>query len=125
MQQGSSESKTLQMSGSERRTLEAQERFHLLRTIHSFFCLSLPTLPTTTDVENGWYRGGFEADLLDDITILRSDIKSLPIKLQQIDIDQVTSDDDLNQLIKAFDSVLGLFEDSITGEGAQTPQVRT
>jgi hypothetical protein len=118
------------MSDSEARILEARARFHLLQSVHSLFGLSLPT---TEDVESGRYGAMSEAslaDLVNDITILRSDIKCLPIKLQQIDIDQVTSDADVDRLIKAFDSLLGLFEDSVldlkeTGVDVATPQVGT
>ncbi|RYP66887.1 hypothetical protein DL771_007544 [Monosporascus sp. 5C6A] len=113
------------MSDSEAR--KARTRFHLLRSVHSLFGHSLPTID---DVESGRYEGVSEAspeDLVNDITILRSDIKCLPIKLQQIDIDQVTNGADVDRLIKAFDSLLGLFEDSVidlkeTGIDAATTQ---
>ncbi len=116
------------MSGSERRRVEAKERLRLLETVYPFFRLSLPTIPPTTDTQNGEYKDVSEADLANDITILRLDIKALPITLRPIDIDQVRSDDKLDQLIQAFDSVLSLFEDSVinrTAEGTQPPQVRT
>ncbi|KAK2752267.1 pfs domain-containing protein [Colletotrichum kahawae] len=107
------------MSSSEKR-INARDRFHLLQSVHPFFCRYLPTIE---DVGNGRYGGLPEADLANDITILRSDIKSLPFKLRQIDIDQVMSDTDLDRLIGAFDSVLHLFEDSVlegmTGEGTR------
>jgi hypothetical protein len=101
------------MSDSEARILEARARFHLLRSVHSLFVLALPTVE---NVESGCYGHVSEAglaDLVNDITILRSDIKLLPFKLQQIDIDQVTSDADIDRLIKAFDSLLALFEESV------------
>jgi hypothetical protein len=105
-------------------TVEARERFHLLRRIHSLNCISFPKLPSiTTDV--------LDADLADDITILRSDIKSLPIRLQQINIDQVTGDPYLCRLIEAFDSLLGMFESAVVvktaagGADIQTHQVGT
>ncbi len=115
------------MSHQGERTLEAQARFRLLRSVHALFCLSLPTID---DAESGRYGAMSEAnlaDLVDDITILRSDINCLPIKLQQVDIDQVTSDIDIDRLIEAFDSLLVLFEESVLdfeiGVGTTTPQV--
>jgi hypothetical protein len=101
------------MSAFGKRILEARARFHLLRSIHSLFDASLPT---TDDVESGRYGALSEdelADLEDDITLLRSDIKSLPIKLQQIDIEQISTDVDIDRLIKAFDYLLTLFENSV------------
>jgi hypothetical protein len=114
------------MSDSDTRILEARDRLQLLQSVHSYFSISLPTIE---DGDSGRYGALSEAalaDLVNDITILRSDIKSLPIKLQQIEIDQITSDADANRLIKALDSVLRLFEDSVLEletEVAQTPQV--
>jgi hypothetical protein len=85
---------------------EARERFRLLRRIHSLNCVSFPKLPSIiTDVR--------DADLADDITLLRSDIKSLPIRLQQIDIDQITGDSDLRRLVEAFSSLLAMFESAV------------
>jgi hypothetical protein len=119
------------MSDSETRISEALARFHLLRSVHPLFGLSLPTVE---DVESGQYGPVSEdpaklADLVNDVTILRLDIKCLPIKLQQIDIDQVTSDVDIDRLIKASDSLLGLFEESVldleTGGDVATPEVGT
>ncbi|KFY82286.1 hypothetical protein V498_08628 [Pseudogymnoascus sp. VKM F-4517 (FW-2822)] len=103
------------MSESETRISEARARFHLLRSVHPLFSLSLPTVE---DVESGRYgplpKDSVKlADLVNDVTILRLDIKCLPVKLQQIDIDQAKSDIDIDRLIKAFDSLLGLFEESV------------
>lgn len=119
------------MSNLEARVLEARASFTLLQSVHSLIDLSLPTIE---DVETGRY-GAMSGDddlavLANDITLLRSHVKSLPITLQQVDIDQVTSDADVDRLIEAFDSLLGLFEDSvldlnIAGADVATPQVGT
>lgn len=113
------------MPSSEILIAEARERFRLLRRIHSLNCVSFPELPSviTDDV--------LDAELADDITLLRSDIKSLPIRLQQVDIDQVTSDPDLCRLIEAFSSLLAMFESAVVVKTAavkadiQTHQVGT
>jgi hypothetical protein len=88
------------MPSSEILIAEARERFRLLRRVHSLNLVSF-----ITDV--------LDADLANDITILRLDIKSLPIRLQQIDIDEVTSDPDLHRLIEAFGSLLAMFESAV------------
>jgi hypothetical protein len=94
------------MPSSEILIAEARERFRLLRRVHSLNLVSFPKLPSViTDV--------LDADLADDITILRLDIKTLPIRLQQIDIDEVTSDPDLHRLIEAFGSLLAMFESAV------------
>lgn len=95
------------------RSTEVRARVDLLRATHSLFGLSLPT---PQDAESGRYGSVSEtslADLQDDITILRADIRSLPIRLQQIDIEQVTIDADIDRLIESFDCLLGMFERSV------------
>ncbi|KAH7218858.1 hypothetical protein DER44DRAFT_846806 [Fusarium oxysporum] len=103
------------MSDLEACILEAQAHFDLLRSVHCFVNLSLP-IPEDVESERQTTESQIETDMLvNDITILRSDIKCLPIRLEQIDIDQITNDADVDRLLRAFDSLLGLFEDSVLG----------
>ncbi|KAJ4328353.1 hypothetical protein N0V84_001224 [Fusarium piperis] len=103
------------MSDLETRILEAQAHFGLLRSVHYFVSLSLP-IPEDVENKTQTAESQIKTDMLvNDITILRSDIKCLPIRLEQIDIDQITNDADVDRLIGAFDSLLRLFEDSVLG----------
>lgn len=105
--------------------LRAQNAFQLLRSVHHLFRSYLPTVEDTRSGRNGDLA---DADLANDITILRSDVKSLSFTIQHIDIDQCTSDASLDRMIEAFHSMLQLLEDTvqeaIPGESA-LPQVST
>ncbi|KAH0441203.1 hypothetical protein CcaCcLH18_02113 [Colletotrichum camelliae] len=99
----------------------ARDRLHLLQRVHPIFHQYLPTIQ---DVENGRFGSSFDADLADDVTILRSDFKSLPYKLRYVDLEQITSDAELKHITKAFDSVLRLFEESVL-DGVTSEDIRS
>ena len=118
------------MSKWETRVQNARAHFNLLRDVHSLFSHSFPTVE---DVEYGRYGPASEAgftntvELVNTVVILRSDIKCLPFKFQQIDIDQVKNDAEIDRLIEAFDSLLDLFEELVQNlepvVNVTTPQV--
>lgn len=101
------------MSSLEESIIGAQARFHLIQRVHPVFDACLPTIDAAAD---GRY-GTFSEDLCDEITILRTDIKCLPIKLQQVNIDHIEDDMDAGRLIEALDCLLALFEDSVLHSG--------
>ncbi|UKZ62538.1 uncharacterized protein TrAtP1_003783 [Trichoderma atroviride] len=96
----------------EPRINEAEERLDLLESIHSYFTCCLPTLE---DIKNGRFSvsSGDTLGNLDAITLLRTDIKYLPITLQYINIEQAARDNNIDRLISAFDPLLALFEESV------------
>lgn len=124
------DSRARSRSDSETCIAKARARFDLLKSIHSLVVRSLPTIE---DIDNGQHEFASEDDLANianDIIILRSDIKCLPIKLQQIDMDQGLAAVNVNKLNDAFDILLDSFEslvrdlDDIKAH-AVTPGVRT
>ncbi|RFU75778.1 hypothetical protein TARUN_6537 [Trichoderma arundinaceum] len=100
------------MPDSEASIRDARERYSLLKSVHHLFSRCIPTLE---DVEIGRYNVSSEDNptTLNDLTVLRSDIKSLPITLQDIDIDQAANDNNIDRLNHALGSLLGLFEASV------------
>ncbi|OPB42086.1 hypothetical protein A0O28_0032030 [Trichoderma guizhouense] len=101
------------MSDSKALLYQAWARLHLLQGVYSLFDYALPTLETIEEERYETLSGNKRDDLVDDIIILRSDIKCLPVTLHQIDFDEATSNHDVGRLINAFDSLLGLFEESM------------
>lgn len=97
------------------RISEAEERLNLLEDIHTYFSHCLPTLD---DIRNGRFSisSGDTLINLDAVTLLRTDIRYLPITLQYINIEQAARDNNIDRLIRAFDSLLALFEESVQME---------
>ncbi|KAJ2981443.1 hypothetical protein NUW58_g6689 [Xylaria curta] len=79
--------------------VEIHERFDLLQAVLPIISSSLPSNHDATHHE--------PLLIQDDITLLRSDIKSLPLKIQREDLDRV---EDRNRLVAAFDEILAVFE---------------
>ena len=104
------------MSSLEESIIGAQVRFQLLQRIHPVFDACLPTID---EAENGRY-GTFNEELWDEITLLRTDIKCMPIRLHQMQFDQIEDDIHADRLVKAFDDLLTLFEDSVHSIKTQT-----
>ncbi|KAI1740736.1 hypothetical protein F4680DRAFT_465012 [Xylaria scruposa] len=78
---------------------EVRARFDLFRAIYPIIYSSLPSNQQVAHHESLLVQ--------DDITLLRSDIRSLPIKLQHVELDRV---EDHKRLAAAFDDILSLFE---------------
>ncbi|KAH7218860.1 hypothetical protein DER44DRAFT_846810 [Fusarium oxysporum] len=84
----------------------ARVRFDLLRSIHPILYHALPTVASAADK----LRLTAPHLLQDDITLLRSDFRSLLIKLQYVDIERVDGQNGLERLVAAFDSLFFVFE---------------
>ncbi|KAF2963179.1 hypothetical protein GQX73_g10399 [Xylaria multiplex] len=85
---------------------ELRGRFDLFRAVHPIIYSSLPSS------QHGSLR------IQDDTTLLRADIKSLPLKLQDIKLDQV---EDCDRLVAAFDDILSVFEEIALGDDELIP----
>ncbi|KAI0198197.1 hypothetical protein F4808DRAFT_436847 [Astrocystis sublimbata] len=86
-------------------------RLDLLRAVHPVICPPPPSSRHYLDLPDQKSPVIQDADALlmrDSITLLRSDIKSLPIKLQHAELNRV--DQDQSRLVAAFDELLHIFE---------------
>lgn len=79
---------------------EVRARLDLLRAVHPIICSSVPSSQLVADHES--------LRIQDDTTLLRSDIRILPIKLQSVELDRGGNQ---NHLAAAVDGLLSLFED--------------
>jgi hypothetical protein len=99
--------------------LDAQAEWRLLRNVHPFLSQALFST-SLAELDLGPLKPNAKLDIQNSMTVARIDIKTLPLILQQVQLEHLLRDDEFDRFISALHSLLALFERFVPDSSAKS-----